>query len=197
MINLLPPEFAMQIRYGRRNTAIRRWLAAVWLAIAGLIIILTGGWLYINNQTSRLQTETAASKQQLAVKNLEKVKKDAKEITGDVKVINQILSREIDFSGLMQDIGKVMPPGSVLGGLTLTKVDGVIDLTADARDYTTAAQIAVNIKDPKNNLFSSVDIVNINCSSADTTYKCNGVYKALFSKDAKTRFLSVAQDKKQ
>ena len=92
----------------------------------------------------------------------------------------------------MQDIGKVMPPGTILGSLTLSKVDGAIDLSANAKDYTSAAQIAVNLSDSKNNLFSSVDIVSVNCSGSSTAYKCSANFKALFRNTAKSRYLNAA-----
>lgn len=197
MINLLPPRYAMQIRYGRRNTTLRRWLLGVVAAIAGLLVIIGGGWLYLNNQAKSLQRDTLASQQELQAQNLAGVQKDAAEISGDVRVINQVLNREVNFSALVQDIGKVMPPGTVLGGLTLTKVDGAIDLSASAKDYASAAQIAINLGDSKNNLFSSIDIVSINCSGGNTAYKCSASFKALFRSTAKSHYLGAGGIVKQ
>src|SRR5205823_6128072 len=128
--------------------------------------------------------------------HLEQVQKEAKEITGDIRVINQVLSREIRFSDLMQAVGKVLPPGTVLNSLTLNKINGALDLIAGAKDDNSAAQIAVNLNDPNNGLFSKVDIVNINCSTDDVPYKCTAVFKALFDKNAQSRFLSVPKESK-
>ena len=87
-----------------------------------------------------------------------------------------------------------MPPGTVLSGLLLkNKIDGALDLSANTRDYASAAQIAANLSDPKNKLFSSIDIVTVNCSSGETVYKCTATFRALFSKDAKNRYLNVAR----
>lgn len=191
MINLLPPETAAAIRYGRQSQKISIWLLGVCAAIAGLVIILAVGWFYLNQESKRLQNNIESTNQQLKAQNLSKVQADAKEITGDIKVINQVLASEIRFSDLIQAIGNVMPSGSVLGSMSLNKVNGAIDLTASARDYATAAQVAVNLSDPKNNIFSKVDIVNISCTSAEQTYKCTANYRALFSSSVKTKFLSV------
>ncbi len=197
MINLLPPGHAAAIRYGRQNTVLRSWLIGMAAAIAGLIIILVGGWVYMNQQTVVLQKNINVTDQQLQAQNLAKVQKDAKEITGDIKVINQVLATEVRFSDLIQAIGKAMPPGTILSALSLSKVSGAIDLSANATDYSSAAHIAVNLSDPKNDLFSRVDIVNVSCTSTlSQTYKCGVVLKALFSKTAQTRFLSVPKDAK-
>lgn len=191
MINLLPLQYAVQIRYGRRNAYLRRWLIGMIAATIGLIAIIVGGWMYLDSQAKTLQQDSLAGQQELKSQNLPQVQKDATEISGDVKVINQVLNREIKFSALMQDIGKVMPPGTILGGLTLTKVDGAVDLNASAKDYTSAAQVAVNLSDSKNNLFSSIDIVSINCTGSNTAYKCSANFKALFRNTAKSRYLNA------
>jgi Tfp pilus assembly protein PilN len=194
MINLLPPFHADAIRYGRQNTLLRAWLIGMACAIAGLIVILAGGWVYINQQSNNLQKSIDTTNHQLQIENLSSVQKDAKEITGDINVINKVLSQEVRFSELIQTIGNDMPPGTVLGSLSLSnKVSGGIDLSASAKDYTSLAQVAVNLSDPNNTLFSKVDIVDVNCTS-DTSqaYKCNASMRALFSPKAQTKFLNLA-----
>jgi Tfp pilus assembly protein PilN len=192
MINLLPTNHAEAIRYGRQNTKLRNWLIGMAVAIAGLIIIIAGGWLYIGQQKSTFQANINTTNQQLQAQNLAQVQKDAKEITGDIKVINQVLGTEVRFSDLIQAIGNSMPPGTVLGSLSLSnKVTGALDLSANAKDYGSAAQIAVNLSESKNDLFSKVDIVNVSCTNSTQVYRCGATFRALFSKSAQTKFLSV------
>jgi Tfp pilus assembly protein PilN len=193
MINLLPPQNTAAIRYGRQNTTLRVWLIGACLAIAGLIIILAGGWVYIDHQSKSFQNEINRTNQQLQAQNIDKVRADAKEITGDINVIDKVLSQEIHFSDLIQAIGSYMPQGTVLGSLSLSdKVSGALDLTANAKDYASAAQIAVNLSDKKDDLFSRVDVISISCgSSLEKTYKCSSTFRALFSKTAQTKFLGV------
>lgn len=198
MINLLPPEHAAAIRYGRQNTVLRKWLIGMAVALLGLILILLSGWFYINNQADSLQKNIDATNQQLKVQNLAKVQADAKEISGDIKVINQVLGSEIRFSDLIQAIGQDMPSGTVLSSLSLSKVTGSLDLAANSKDYSSAAQVAANLSDPKNGLFSKVDVISVTCTvpppSNPTPYPCNTILKALFSNDAKTKFQSVPKE---
>lgn len=198
MINLLPPEYAMRIRFGRRNSILRNWIIGALAATGGLFVIIAGGWLYLNQQASNLQRNLDITNDQLKAQNITQVQKDATEITGDIKVINSLFSNEVRFSNLIQDIGRVMPSGTILSSLSLSKVSGAIDLSAGAKDYSSAAQIAINLNDSNNGLFSKVDIVSINCGNdSGTQYKCNGTFKALFSPKAQKNYLSVpAQDKK-
>jgi Tfp pilus assembly protein PilN len=196
MINLLPPSHADAIRYGRQNTTLRVWLIGMLAAIAGLIVIIFGGWVYINQQEKSLQHSINLTNQQLKSQNLAQVQSDAKEITGDIRVINQVLSSEIRFSNIIQTIGQLMPQGTVLGSLSLNKVTGALDLSANAKDYSSAAQVAANLSDKDNGLFSKVDVLNVNCSSNVPNYPCSATFKALFSNQAKTKFLSVPKEGK-
>lgn len=196
MINLLPPDRAAAIRYGRQNTVLRVWLIAMVAAIAGLLVILAGGWFYIHREAHDLQSGIDLTNQQLQTQNLAKVQADAKEITGDIKMINQVLGSEIRFSDLIQNIGEVMPSGAVLSSLKIGKVVGALDLTANTKDYQSAAQVAANLSDPKNGLFTKVDIISVTCGGQDTAsvYPCTAIFKALFAGDVKTKFLSVPQE---
>jgi Tfp pilus assembly protein PilN len=196
MINLLPPDTAASIRYGRQNTALRMWLISMGVAILGLFIIMTAGWFYINRQSNALNHSISLTNQQLKDKDLVKVQTDAKEINGDIKVINQVLGSEIRFSDLIQNVGQVMPPGAVLSSLKIGKVVGALDLTVNSKDYQSAAQVAANLSDPKNGLFTKVDIISITCGGqeAQTTYPCTAIFKALFAGNVKTKFLSVPQE---
>ena len=192
MINLLPPERGARLRFSHQNAYLRRWLGIFVLAAAGLIFILGFGWIYIDQQNKNLNRNLEVTKQQLQDQDLAGTQKKAKDISTNIKIINQVLSREIRFSDLISQIGSVMPPNTILSGLTLGKVDGGIDLSASARDYTSATQIAVNLGDPKNNIFDKVDIVNINCPAASiNSYPCSASFRALFSKTTQSKFLNV------
>ena len=196
MINLLPTSHAESIRYGRQNTSLRNWLVGMAGAIGGLVIIFAGGWVYLNQQQKNLENEVTNTQQELKVQNLTQVQKDAKEITGDIRVINKVLGTEIRFSDLIQAIGKDMPPGAVLSSLSLNnKVNGALDLSANTSDYQSAAQVAVNLSQSNSQIFSKIDIISVSCGgiSPNQSYKCTANYRALFSKAAQTQFLSVAK----
>ena len=193
MINLLPNDYKLHLRYGRLNVRLGQWLLFSVIIIAGLVLILGLGWLYMDQQTKDLDRSIAATQAQLKNQNLEQVRDQADEISQNIKVINQVLSREIRFSSLIQEIGKVMPSGTVLSSLTLSnRVAGAVDLNTNTKNAVAAAQIAVNLSDPKNNLFAKVDIVNVNCSSEDKPYPCTATLRALFDNKTLERFLNVA-----
>lgn len=193
MINLLPPSYTDKIRYGRKNHTLLNWLTWIGLANIGLILLILFGWGYIDGQSKDIQSQIDYANKQLKVQNLDQVERDSQEITKNVRTINQVLSKEIIFSQLVQEVGRIIPANSVLGSISLTQVSGSIDLIVNSRDYNSAVQAAANLNDPKNNLFEKVDVVNINCTASSSAYNCTSTFKALFSKDAESRFLKISK----
>ncbi|OGL39334.1 hypothetical protein A3J32_01835 [Candidatus Saccharibacteria bacterium RIFCSPLOWO2_02_FULL_46_7] len=194
MINLLAPELIARLRFSHQSAILRRWLGILILATVGLVFILGFGWIYINQQNKNLNRNLEATKSQLQAQDLAGIQKKAKDISGNIKVINQVLSREIRFSDLISQIGSVMPPGAILSSLTLSKVDEGLDLSASAKDHTSATQIAINLSDPKNEIFEKVDIVNISCPADNVNfYPCSASFRALFSKTTQSKFLNVPE----
>lgn len=192
MINLLPADYGAQLRHSHQSSILHRWLVVGILASVGLALVMAVGWIYIEQQNKNLSRNLDVVQTQLNSQDLAGTQKKAKEITNNIKIINQVLSREIRFSGLITQIGSVMPPGTILSGLTLSKVDGALDLAVSARDYASASQIAINLSDPKNKIFDKVDIVNISCSATSgSAYPCSAVFRALFSKATQSQFLNV------
>lgn len=192
MINLVPPSYSQAIRTGRANTRLRIWLIGALAATGGLLVIIGGAWLYMNHQSDNLRDSTESINQQLQTQNLSSIQKQAATINGNIKIINQVLGREIRFSELIQKIGSVLPSGTVLSSLSVSKVEGAIDLNVSAKDVTSANQVAVNLDDSKNKLFDKIDIVSISCSADAKTYPCIGNFRALFSAATKKSFLNAA-----
>ena len=91
-----------------------------------------------------------------------------------------------------------MPENSVLSDIEISKVEGGIDLTADARDQNTATQVQVNLADPNNKLFDKVDIVSVNCdSTTNPEYPCKVILRALFTKNNPFSFTNQNNKDKQ
>lgn len=192
MINLLPPEQKNSIMYARRNTRLRKWALSLCAVLVGMFVFLAAGQLYLANTTNRYQRQVTQAKETLKAQQLEETEKRLQDLSGNLKLIIQVLSREVLFSKLMRQVGASMPPGSVLQSLELSKVEGGIDLKAKASDYDTASRIQVNLQDPKNKIFDKVDIVQISCgaSSAAEEYPCTVTLRALFGKNNQYLFIN-------
>src|SRR3989304_3430954 len=97
--------------------------------------------------------------QGLGAQKLEETQKSVQEISDNLKLVVQVLSREILFSKLIKQIGTAIPPSAVLTDLKIAKTSGGIDLTAVAIDYSTATQVQVNLQDPDNKIFDKADLI--------------------------------------
>jgi Tfp pilus assembly protein PilN len=189
MINLLPPETKQDILYARRNTKLLHWSVAMLTAMAGTMLVVGFGLLYLKQSTKNYNAQLEATTAQLKLQKLDETQKRVQDISSSLKLVIQVLGREVLFSKLLQQIGAAMPSGSVLTGLSINKVQGGIDLSAAATTYQTATQVQVNLRDPANKIFEKADIVTVQCSSAggggtselDAKYPCKVTVRALFA----------------
>ena len=184
MISLLPPDIKQNISYARHNAKLARWLSALGLGIAGTAVVVLFGLFYMQQQTTSLKNQVKLTTNELNAQKLPETQKQVEDISSSLKLVVQVLSREILFSKLLKQIGSSIPAKASLTGISLSKISGGIDLTAIAADYNTATQVQVNLKDPKNKIFDKADIVNITCSSASATdprYPCTVTIRAQFT----------------
>ncbi len=191
MINLLPPDEKANFLYARKNTKLRRWVTGLVCLLLGMFFLLAAGHFYIANATSKYTQQVAASDASLKSQDLDATEKRVQDLSNNLKLIIQVLSREVLFSKLLRQVGAVMPPGSVLSTIELSKVQGGIDLSAEAVDYKTATQIQVNLQDPNNKLFDKVDLVQVACTpKPETGLPCKVTLRALFTKNNPYLFIN-------
>ncbi len=200
MLNLMPPDARSAISYARHNARLFRWTVGCLIIIVAMGATVVVGGFYIDNSKHNLASSIDQTKATITAQKLDKVQAQAQSLSGGVKLIVQVLSKEIQFSKLLQQIGGLMPAGATLGDIQLSnKVNGALDLTANAVDYESATQVQVNLQDPKNNLFDKVDTLSVSCadsnattssSAVDSRYKCQILVRALFKSTAAVTLLA-------
>lgn len=191
MINLLPPDLKETYRYGRRNRALSRWLTVMVLCLAGAAILMGGGYWYLNRTINETYQQTADSEQQLKQLNEGAVQKQVTDISNNLKLATQVLSKEVLFSKLLKQLAAVTPSNTILTALSITQTQGGVDLSALTTNYAAATQLQVNLSDPKNKIFSHADIVSISCkTSTNPTYPCTVNIRALFAQNNPFLFIN-------
>ncbi|MCL5113334.1 MAG: hypothetical protein M1554_02530 [Patescibacteria group bacterium] len=199
MLNLLPPDIKLSYKYAKQNVKLRNWAIAFLLAIGGLGIILSYGLFTISKNSNSYNNQINSLNHQLASEHLSSVRAQVVDISNSLNLAIKVLGNEILFSKLIQQIGAVMPNGSVLTGLNINQIQGGITLNALSTNYQTATQTQVNLSAPSNGIFSKVDIVNISCSgqgaSSNPSYPCSIELRALFNTD--NQFLFINQGNKK
>jgi Tfp pilus assembly protein PilN len=184
MINLLPPEVKEDILYARRNVVLLRWCGAMLLSTIALLAIVFAGQLYMNKAIASYSTQVALSTEQLKTQKLEETQKRVTEFSANLQLGIQVLSRQVVYSDLLRQLGNVLPAGTILNDLRVTKLEGGIDLQFNTRDEHTATLLQDALKNPDNKVFEKADILSINCpkSSLDPNYPCRVSIRALFNK---------------
>jgi Tfp pilus assembly protein PilN len=213
MINLLPPDVKQSVAYARRNSVLLRWIAALLVSAVGIAIVAVFGLLYINKSIDDNQKQVAQMQEQLKVQKLEETQKRVEDISTSLKLVTQVLSKQVLFSQFIPQVGAAMPPNTILTNLSVTKLQGGIDLQAAATDYAAATQVQVNLKDPANKIFSNADIVNIQCvtpsaenssgstggnaagSSVSSKYPCTVSIRAQFAANNPFLFINLGAKK--
>lgn len=193
MINLLPPSVKENYIYGRRNTSLRRWSIALVFGLVGVAVVTVSGLFFMEQSIASYSNQVAATDKLLREQKLDETKQHAQSITDSVKLAVDVLSREVLFSQLLTQIGKVIPPNTSLTDLSISKVEGAIEISAVSADYTSATQLQVNLEDPTNKIFSKADIQSISCNgSNDPRYPCTVAIRALFSDNNPYLFINKA-----
>jgi len=184
MINLLPPEVKTGYQYAHRNVRLRRWVVICLVALVGLGALTTYGLLSLHQATDQANKQITAAENQLKQENFAATQAKVQTVSNSFKLLVQVLSKEILFSGLIKQIGASMPDNANLTGLSIAQTQGGLNITADATDYKTASQIQVNLSDPTNKIFSKADLESIVCQGSnapDPTHPCTVQIRALFT----------------
>lgn len=192
MINLLPPDTKETLHYARRNLVLRKWIIASLFCLLGATLLLGGGALYLDQSINDTSKQVADTQRQLDAQNLASIQKQVTDMSNNLKLSVQVLSKEILFSKLLTRLGSVTPSNVVLTNLAIVQTQGSIEITAEATDYNAATQLQANLADPQNQIFSHADIENIACSG-DGAYPCTVSIRALFATDNPFLFINDNQ----
>jgi Tfp pilus assembly protein PilN len=199
MINLMPPAHKQSVLYARRNTFLIRWVMGLVVVSACLVVVTGGGLFYLKQDTSANQKTVDQTKADLKAQKEDETLARVSEMSSNLKLVVDVLSNEIMFSKLLQQMAQVMPPGTVLQNLSLkSTLSGGMDLEIAARSYEDGVRAQVNLADPQNAIFQKADIGEVSCVDAGAAqtagYPCTAKMRVLFAKDS-SPFLKLNQGK--
>ncbi len=189
MINLLPPELKQDYRYAYRNVRLIRWVLVFGLSFIGLIVIGVAGIIYIQQSTQTYASQVTEEQNLLNQQKLPATQAQVQNISNSLKLAVQVLSQEVLFSKLLEQLAAVTPSSAILTNLDLNQSQSGVTITAQTANYNAATQLQVNLADPANKIFSNADILSINCLSAseaagsptNAQYPCTTIIRALFA----------------
>lgn len=194
MINLLPPEVKENYRFARRNSRLASWVVTMSLAFGGLAVLAVFGIFFLNQTARSYDSQVSAMESSLKLQKQAETEKEVKEISNNLKLALQVLSKQVLYSQMLKQLATIIPNNAVLANLTINQNQNALDITANTTDYTAATQLQVNLADPNNKIFSKADILNISCATPSggevKRYPCSVTVRALFN--TKNPFLFIS-----
>lgn len=194
MINLLPPERKESYLFARRNATMIRAIVGLAIGLSLLLLAIGASTWSLQDEAEKYNNAIVSSQTSLAKQDEVATIARVQDITNTLKLVVKVLSQEVLFSELLRQIGTVMPNGAVLRTLSLNgDSSGVINIEAGAINYKSASQVQINLKDQKNKIFKSSDIISIDCTSVDPDYPCTVTLRAEFAPDNSFMLLSTSR----
>lgn len=205
MINLLPPATREEYRYARSNRRLLPWIVALAASVLVLIAIAFYGSAALNHTADNYAQQIKSSQATLARSHVAEVKTRVGDISSSLRLVTDVLGKEVLFSKLLTRISAVVPGGVNLTGLNINQSDSAIDLNAAAINYQAATQLQANLTDPANQIFSKADLVGVNCSKKSSTdqsetnskYPCTVDIRAQFNPSNQFLFISNTNEAKK
>lgn len=170
MINLLPYEHKNEIRAGRTNVLLVRYIAILICAAVVLSGLLVGSYVVLNNTKAIAEVKVAENKQRMSAFGATQVQSDS--FRSDLTTAKTILDGNISFSKLIYKIAAIVPPGVVLDNLALDPATfgSSVALTASAKSFDDATKLRDAFSN-NDQVFSDVTLQTIrnpeNASSSD------------------------------
>lgn len=193
MINLLPPDHKRALVYARRNTRLRTGVIGLSIGLIFLALVATGSFLIMRQEVTTYNNNATAIESELSRKGETTTIKRMNNISNTLNLVVKVLSEQVLFAELFQQVGTTMPDGSILQNLSLTgDMTSGIDLQIGSVDYNTGTQVLVNFQDPNNKIFEKADLISLTCADPTNTegpYYCTANIRATFQKESQFSFL--------
>lgn len=165
MINVLPYEYKAEIRAGRTNVILIRYITILLLAAVVLGGLVAGSYVVISG--TKANAEQKAAENDARLLGFQKIRTDADEFRSDLATSRAIIDSGVSFSKLVYDIADTIPEGVVLDNLTLDPATfgTPITINANAKQFSDGTrlrdELAANTK-----VFSGVQLLSIRSSDA-------------------------------
>lgn len=170
MINLMPPQLKESIRFGAYNVRIVQYIFLVVVAGLALAAVITFGVQIVRSDESKLVTSINAKELQLEEYTDEIA--EAKILSEKIDTVDVLLQNEVKYSVVLQEVARLLPPGSAVRNINLATEDLEENLSLQVFlvNKTTATQLQQNLAN--SDLFTGADIQQLSSrDSPDSAFK--------------------------
>lgn len=191
MINLMPSTIKTERSYGRSNVILMRWTFQISVAFVILTIVLLSGYSFMVSAQKSVNANKSKVEESIKSEKLDTTEKEYDAFSSNVQTVTQILSKQVLYSSLLQQIGSVTPLGATLSSISISSTSNALDLNFNISSADVAPILQLNLQDEKNQLFQKADIIQVNCQQSNGVDKCTAQLKAEYRKDAKFLFINT------
>mgnify|MGYP000897754336 FL=1 len=183
MINLLPYEHKKEIRAGRTNILLVRYITMMVMSLVVLGGLVGGSYVVLNNTKTSAEQKVQDNEKNVAA--FKDVKNRTESFRSDLATAKAIFDKEVTYSKLIYKIADVIPQNVVLDNLTLDpqKLGSSATMAAKAKTYEDAVKLKeVLIKNDE--LFTDVSFETVTCSSSTDEYPVTISMKVTIKREA-------------
>lgn len=177
MINLLPDEAKKQIRAGRTNIVLMKYLLTVGIGMIFLLAILIGAYFIL--QGTKNNAEIILNDNTSRAGAYSSVQTQATSLRSSLSTVKTILNQEVVYTKIITSIAHSVPSGVVLETVALSPTTFGQPITLQLHAKTTADAIALKQQFQSSPLFSGVTFQSL--SSASSTQADNYPISATLS----------------
>lgn len=141
MINLLPPDAKSEIRAGRVNRLLVRYMLLFVLLMIVLFVAI--GFAYYSLSTTKSQADERVATSLDGAKQLNAKQKEVTQFTSDLAIAKQILNKQTNYSMIILRVASVIPSGVIIDQLTLDSTTFGKPMTITAHAKNDAAALAL------------------------------------------------------
>lgn len=188
MINLLPYDYKQDLTYARKNYLLIKWLAAIFIAVIFIVTISFGGVYVINSERAKAES-TAKSEYEQITQSSDKAEFDKyKKFKTNYDIVAKLLSKQLRYTKIIQDIGRILPEGTNIEGIKLSPGTAALSLSVSGNSQAAIKKAFVNISD--NTLFPKADIESITCGDNSAGKACTATIKVLLNTDSNYYYIN-------
>lgn len=182
MINLLPDNAKRQIRAGRINVILVRYIIIVGFAFVFLAGISVGAYMLLT--TIKNNAQAIIDSNQTKANQFGTVQEDASALKTSLTSAKTLFDQEINYPKILTTLGSLVPDGVVIEKLTLNAQTLALpfDIQTYAKTPDDAAALQAALEGSP--LFSGVSMKSLSSTNGLADYPVNAVITATINKEA-------------
>ncbi len=156
MINLMPPKLKESIRFGAYNVRVVQYIFLVVVSGLALAAVIAFGVQIVRGDESKLKGSIVSK--QIQLEKYSQQIAEAKTLSEKIDTVDILLQNEVKYSVVLQEIARLLPPGSGVRNISLAteNLEENLILEVFLIDETTATQLQQNLANSE--LFTGADI---------------------------------------